>query len=184
MIEIRKLAYGDGEGWKGIDDRFTVDSTLVLSLVDGEISYTVQEMLGYVKSYAELAAEEETDEEDPADYIDNPDQALYVAYAGDQAVGRVLLKRNWNRYALIEDIAVDAKHRGGGIGRRLVERAVQWAKEGGMPGVMLETQNHNVRACLLYESCGFAIGGFDTRVYRGLHKDSTEVAVYWYLLFD
>jgi len=184
MIKIRKLAPGDGDGWKHIDDRFTVDSILVLSLIDGEISYTVQEIPGYVKSYAAQEAEEEAEADDAADYIDNPDQALYVAYAGEQAVGRILLKRNWNRYALIEDIAVDAKHRGGGIGRRLVEQAVQWARAGGMPGVMLETQNHNVRACRLYESCGFAIGGFDTRVYRGLHKESTEVALYWYLLFD
>ncbi|MFF2885853.1 GNAT family N-acetyltransferase [Paenibacillus sp. NPDC057967] len=184
MIDIRRLTMEDGDTWKDIDDRFTVDSTLVLSVTDGEISYTVQEMPGYVKSYAETAAEEETDEEDSTDYIDNPEQVMYVAYAGNQFVGRILLKRNWNRYALIEDIAVDAKQRGGGIGRRLVEQAIQWAREGGMPGIMLETQNHNVRACRLYESCGFVIGGFDTRVYRGLNKNRTEVAIYWYLLFD
>ncbi|RJE88402.1 GNAT family N-acetyltransferase [Paenibacillus sp. 1011MAR3C5] len=184
MIEIRKLRIEDGDGWKGIDDRFTIDSALVLSMTDGEISYTVQEIPSYVKSYAETAIEEATDEEDSADYIDNPAQVMYVAYAGNQTVGRILLKRNWNRYALIEDIAVDANRRGGGIGRRLVEQAIQWARDGGMPGVMLETQNHNVGACRLYESCGFVIGGFDTRVYRGLHKDRTEVAIYWYLVFD
>ncbi|REK75041.1 GNAT family N-acetyltransferase [Paenibacillus paeoniae] len=183
MIDIRRLTMDDGDTWKDIDDRFTVNSALLLSMKDGEISYTVQEIPSYVKSYAEVSAKEATEEEDMADYIDHADKTLYVAYAGNQAVGRIILKRNWNRYALIEDIAVDANHRGGGIGRRLVEQAIQWAKDGGMPGIMLETQNHNVRACRLYESCGFIIGGFDTRVYRGLHKDSTEVAIYWYLIF-
>lgn len=184
MIEIRKLTTEDGDEWKDIDDRFKVDSALVLSMKDGEISYTVQEIPSYMKSYAEIAAEEEAGEEDSADYIDNPDKVLYVAYVAYRAVGRILLKRNWNRYALIEDIAVDASHRGGGIGRRLIEQAIQWAKDGGMPGIMLETQSHNVGACRLYESCGFVIGGFDSCVYRGLHKDRTEAALYWYLIFD
>jgi ribosomal protein S18 acetylase RimI-like enzyme len=65
----------------------------------------------------------------------------------------------------------------------LTLRAIEWAKEKGLPGLMLETQNNNVAACHLYESCGFELGGFDRNLYKGLHPDTKEIALYWYLFF-
>lgn len=71
-----------------------------------------------------------------------------------------------------------------GVGRALVDQAKQWARQKQLPGIMLETQNNNVRACKFYESCGFTIGGFDNFLYRGLVVDTVEVAVYWYFHFE
>jgi streptothricin acetyltransferase len=48
---------------------------------------------------------------------------------------------------------------------------------------MLETQNNNVAACRLYESGGFQLAGFDRCLYKGLHPDTDEIALYWYLVF-
>jgi len=53
-----------------------------------------------------------------------------------------------------------------------------------MPGIMLETQNNNVKACRFYESCGFVIGGVDFHVYKGIDPDSREAAVYWYYFLN
>lgn len=50
--------------------------------------------------------------------------------------------------------------------------------------VMLETQNINVVACRLYESCGFVLGGFDACLYRGVMPGTREIALFWYLLFQ
>ncbi|MNI04710.1 TDP-fucosamine acetyltransferase [compost metagenome] len=94
------------------------------------------------------------------------------------------MKKNWNRYALIDMIQVDKQFRRHGIGRQLMEQAKRWALERGLPGVMLETQSINVRACKFYERCGFVIGGFDQYVYKGIPAVSGEVAVYWYLHFE
>ena len=82
------------------------------------------------------------------------------------------------------EITVDKKYRTLGVGKRLINQAKQWAKEGNMPGIMLETQNNNVAACKFYEKCGFVIGGFDFLVYKGLDMTSDEVAIYWYLHFE
>jgi streptothricin acetyltransferase len=60
---------------------------------------------------------------------------------------------------------------------------VAWARDRQLAGVMLETQNNNVAACRLYESCGFQLGGFDRCLYQGLHPGTHEIALYWYLLF-
>lgn len=180
-IEIRELAAGDHNGWKNINDSFTVDSTLVLSLTGREFEFTVKPIPHYIKSYSEERFMEE--DEDYSDYINSPDQTVYLAWADHQVVGRIVLKRNWNQYALVEDIAVDQSYRGHGIGRKLIEQAKWWAINGGMPGIMLETQSNNVAACKFYASCGFVIGGVDLHLYQGLHKNSDEIAIFWYLMF-
>jgi hypothetical protein len=48
---------------------------------------------------------------------------------------------------------------------------------------MLETQNVNVGACRLSESCGFVLGGFDGYLYRGFEENAREVALFYYLIF-
>jgi len=182
-IVIREFAVGDENTCKDIDDRFIVDSTLVLSLADRRIEFTVKPIPSYTKSYSD-GQFKETANEDYSDYINNPDQIVYLACAGNRVIGRIVLKRNWNKYALIEDIAVDKNYRGHGVGRKLIEQAKRWAKDGGMPGIMLETQNNNVRACEFYRSCGFVIGGFDFHLYQGIHKHTDEIALFWYLIFE
>jgi len=71
-----------------------------------------------------------------------------------------------------------------GIGRALLEKAFDWARAGGFPGIMLETQDINVAACRLYESCGMKLGGFDAYLYKGLDPHSDEIALFWYIIFS
>lgn len=182
-IVIREITVGDDNIWMDIDDSFTVDATLVLSLTGRKIGFTVQEVPSYKKSYSGEAFQEDADESGLA-YIDNPDRIMFLAFVENRAAGRILLKRNWNKYAYVEDIAVDNYYRGHGVGRKLIDQAKSWAKNGGMPGIMLETQSNNVAACKFYESCGFVIGGFDFHLYRGIHKNSDEIAIFWYLMFE
>ncbi|GGD96497.1 GNAT family N-acetyltransferase [Paenibacillus nasutitermitis] len=182
-IVIRKFAVGDKNAWGNIDDSFTVDSTLVLSLSGREFRFTVEPIPGYTKSYSEERFKEAEDE-DYSDYIDSSDRIVYLAWAENQVVGRIVLTRNWNKYALVEDIAVDKNYRGHGVGRKLIERAKRWAVNGGMPGIMLETQSNNVNACQFYKSCGFVIGGLDLHLYQGIDKSNDEIAIFWYLIFE
>lgn len=182
-ILIRELRAGDEECGANIDGSFIVDSTLVLQLIGQQIGYTVKERPLRTKSYDDEQPEEDTIE-DYSNYIGNPHQIIYIALVNNQVVGQIVLKRNWNKFAYVEDIKVDKQYRGYGLGKKLIEQAKRWAKDGGMAGIMLETQSNNVRACKFYESCGFVIGGFDSYVYRGLDKDSDEIAIYWYLMLD
>ncbi|GIO66432.1 GNAT family N-acetyltransferase [Paenibacillus sp. JTLBN-2024] len=181
-IIVRKMTKEDCRQRIDIDDRFTVDSILLLSLRDNRIEYTVQPVPSYEKSYEDEPFEDMA-EPDGSMYIDHPDQAVFLAFVENQLAGQIVVKRNWNEYACIEDIKVDRKFRRHGVGTKLVEQAKRWAKASGMPGLMLETQNNNVRACKFYERCGFFIGGFDMQVYKGINKDTDEVAMYWYYIF-
>jgi ribosomal protein S18 acetylase RimI-like enzyme len=179
-IFIREMRNGDQNKSMNVDESFIVDSALVLSAKGQEISYTIKEIPSYRKSYIN----DEDITEDYFTYIDNQNKVIYLAFIEDQVVGQIILKRNWNEYAYVEELKVDARFRRHGIGRRLIEQAKQWAQSQKMPGMMLETQNNNVRACKFYESCGFVIGGFDFCVYKGIDKQNDETAIYWYLMFE
>jgi ribosomal protein S18 acetylase RimI-like enzyme len=152
------------------------DSMLVLSADDGTIRHTVVGVSPYEKRYP-------PNEIDYTAYIDNSEQIVFFAYSNDELAGELVIRRWWNNFAYIEDITVKTRFRKQGIGRALVSRAIDWAKDRKLPGIMLETQNNNVGACRFYEGCGFELGGFDRYLYRGLHPETQETALYWYLLF-
>jgi streptothricin acetyltransferase len=171
--EVNKETVGDvGK----CDNEFVIDSRLVLHVEDNDIRYTIVDVQNAKKRYP-------PDDVDYTIYIDNPDRTIFLAYVDMQIAGQTILRRNWNKYALVEDITVDVKFRRMGIGTALVDYAKRWAKERNLPGIMLETQNNNVGACRFYESCGLKLGGFDIYLYKGINSGTDEIALYWYLPF-
>lgn len=126
--------------------------------------------------------DEEDEEADCLEYIDNTDKIIYLYYQDDKCVGKVKLRKNWNRYAYIEDIAVCKDFRGQGIGSALINISIEWAKHKNLHGLMLETQDNNLIACKFYHNCGFKIGSVDTMLYANF-ENNFEKAVFWYLRF-
>lgn len=70
---------------------------------------------------------------------------LYPLYSSVRA------QKNW----ILNDLYVDAGYRKQGIGRELIEAAMQFAKEEGAHFVQLETAIDNTTAQGLYEAIGF-----------------------------
>lgn len=123
------------------------------------------------------------DTDELAEYLNMPDGGLFVAQMNGCPIGYLIVSQSWNNYAVIEDIAVDAPHRGSGVARLMMDAAVEWARGAALAGVRLETQSINVAACRFYERYGFLLGGHDRYLYRGLHPECREVALFWYLHF-
>lgn len=159
------------------DGLFVIDSKLNLNLMDNEIIYTLEDTEVSKKRYEDW-------EEDYKSYIDNDEKTIYLAYIDKKVVGQIILKKNWNSYAFVQDIRVDLNHRKESIGKMLICFAKDWAAAKRLPGIMLETQNNNVRACKFYESCGFKIGGFDKMLYKGIDRENEEIAIYYYYIFN
>jgi ribosomal protein S18 acetylase RimI-like enzyme len=181
-VTIKKLTNKDMTLPIVIDDRFIIDSVLCLKATSNSIQYTVKNISPYEKRYSEES--ESDDQFDLAEYIDNPDQLMYVAIAENEIIGQVIVRKNWNQMAYIEDIKVNRKYRMHGIGRQLLDKVKEWAKHNGMIGIMLETQHNNVGACKFYEQYGFVIGGFDRYIYNGMENCADEIAVFWYLILE
>jgi len=155
---------------------FMVFGKLVPSLSNGEWMYS--EILldkPYEKCY-------EPDEWEFSAYIDNDQRIIFLAFDGQECVGQIVLKEDWNRYAFIEDICVASAAQRKGVGQRLIHWAADWAREHHLHGLALETQSNNLAACRFYEKCGFQIGGVNTMLYRNYDPPHcAETAIFWYL---
>ncbi len=90
---------------------------------------------------------------------DSHDAVVLVAEAETHVVGfaTVGVQPHWSgeRQAYIGLLAVDERSEGGGVGRALVERAKDWARDRGLRRIMLDTgvANHHARG--FYAHLGF-----------------------------
>ena len=95
-----------------------------------------------------------------------------VAEDDSRIVGQLTLqggKRRNVRHAATLGITVGREHRGQGVGRRLMEYAIDWARAGGVvTRIELNVFVRNSNAIRLYESCGFVVEG---RRRRSIHRD-------------
>lgn len=154
----------------------TVTSKLVLRMENGNLMYSIVSVPPYAKGIRISNA-------DANSFIESNEKVIFFARVDGKFAGRIKLISWWNKFAYIDELIVNPGFRGQGVGRALMGRAVEWAKTKRFPGVMLETQNDNVPACKLYESCGFVLSGFDQNLYKVTNPDTHEIALYWYLIF-
>lgn len=154
---------------------FEIIGKIKPTFYDGKWKYTEELYKNpYVKEYP-------NENFDCDSYIDNPEKAVFFAYSDTECVGQIVLKRDWSKYAFIEDICVAGSVRGQGIGTNLIKTAIEWAKKSDLKGLALETQDNNLLACRFYAKCGFVIGSVNTMIYKNF--DNEEFAVFWYLKF-
>jgi ribosomal protein S18 acetylase RimI-like enzyme len=71
-------------------------------------------------------------------------------------------------------VAVDPAHRGGGLGRRLLEACQQELAEEGLVNLFLEVRASNAAAIALYRACGWKACGLRPRYY----PDGEDAALY------
>ena len=126
----------------------------------------------FVKDY------DQTSEEGPARWLrrwDTSSWGLLAAYDGDLRVGGVVLARRTPKVNMLEgrddlavmwDIRVHPDHRGIGVGRRIFEASVDWARRHGCTELKIETQNTNVPACRFYARQGCRLGAIISNAYE------------------
>lgn len=183
-IVIREMGERESPQTESFSRKSMVYARLALGMQNEKLTYTIVPVKPYERDvYAE-----------DVDYrFDDAGPTIFFAEVeannsplGSRAsplAGRIKMMKWWNRFAYVEDLVVNPDYRGLGIGRRLLARGIEWARENQFPGVMLETQDDNVPACTLYQSCGFVLSGFDRNVYKAINPNTRETALYWYLMF-
>lgn len=175
-IKIRQI---DSQSLHQVDQfnrNSIVNSHLRLHIQDNKISYSIISVEPYEKVLT-------VDAEDYTTFIDNPQKVIFFADVDGKPGGQIKMIPWWNKFAYVEELIVDTEFRGKGVGRALLERAIEWARHQSFPGITLETQDNNVPACKLYGKCGFLLAGFDQYAYRNF-PNSSEIALYWYLIFS
>jgi len=101
------------------------------------------------------------------DVVDSPSNTVLIARLDGQVVGMLTLVHVTlltGMAAHIEDVVVDEQARGNGVGRALVQRALEIAERGGARHVDLTSRPSREAANRLYASIGFELRA--TNAYR------------------
>lgn len=99
----------------------------------------------------------------------HPHAAVFVAEEDGEIVGRLSVARDphpASHHVADLGLMVAAAHRRRGIGRALLERAVEWAGATRVRKLELHVFPHNAAAIALYESFGFVREGYRRDHYR------------------
>ncbi|HWO78263.1 MAG TPA: GNAT family N-acetyltransferase [Bacillus sp. (in: firmicutes)] len=85
----------------------------------------------------------------------------FVAESEQEIFGVYVLIPTRPKTVELVNIAVAESYRGKGIGKQLVDSAIQKAKAGGFKTIEIGTGNSSIGQLVLYQKCGFRIIGVD-----------------------
>ncbi len=94
-----------------------------------------------------------------SEILDSDNQVLFISCKiNNLIVGTALLstyKVISGYRGMVDDVVVDASHRGKGIGRKLMQKLLEEGKKIGLDEILLFTGHHRTPAIALYTSLGF-----------------------------
>lgn len=92
----------------------------------------------------------------------NGNRQIFVAETDGKLTGHVVINRGryqHNRHTARLESGVLKKFQNQGVGTRLLEQAVQWAKDHDIKRLEISIMIHNLKAVYLYKKMGFQIEG-------------------------
>jgi RimJ/RimL family protein N-acetyltransferase len=147
---VRPADPGDAQGVKELGDEVSAEPEGWLAMQDGWRS--VGDERRYLRAIRRY-----------------PHAAVFVAEAEDgQIVGRLSIARDQHpasRHVADLGLMVARSHRRQGIGRALLEAAVEWARASGVQKLELHVFTYNEAAIKLYEQFGFEREGLRKKHY-------------------
>ncbi len=82
---------------------------------------------------------------------------IWLAHRDDRLVGCTAMVLRADKQGQVRWVLVDPECRGIGLGRRLVESSLQYARDNGCTSIYLETTDGLPESQALYESLGFTV---------------------------
>jgi DNA-binding MarR family transcriptional regulator/GNAT superfamily N-acetyltransferase len=127
----------------------------------GDLGWVVQsQAAGYAREYGWDETYESLVARIVADYVDHRDparEAAWIAEVGGEPAGSVFCVRKDEHTAQLRLLYVDPSARGLGIGARLVEECLGFARSAGYQEIMLWTNSALASARRIYERAGFQL---------------------------
>ncbi|MFF9623991.1 GNAT family N-acetyltransferase [Streptomyces griseosporeus] len=179
-MEFRMARPEDTEAIEALDGSFTTRTVFQVAVTaDG---FTLREIPVDPPVHKVFPAE--SGDEDDGDGSDaaveeDPNSRTFVAVGSDGCLAGFasVSYTPWNRRLVIDDFEVAPPYRRLGVGRALVSRAAEFARERGAGHLWLEVTNINAPAIHAYRRMGFVFCGLDTMLYAGT-PSSGEHALY------
>ena len=163
-VIIREATVGDVEGIISYMKELVEEPGLYIAFEPGEFNPPVEAEVRWIEDHAKaensvILLAVATESEGERRNLDDGELVGLLNCWGGQ--------RRTFRHETTLGISVKAGWRGQGTGRRMMERALEWARGSGVvKRVQLEVIDENVRAQKLYEELGFVEEGRRKRAFR------------------
>jgi ribosomal protein S18 acetylase RimI-like enzyme len=95
----------------------------------------------------------------------------FIARLNTKIVGALVLLKTRPKTMEIMNISVYEEYQNRGIGRQLINKAIEYAKESKIKTLEIGTGNPGVIQMMLYQKCGFRIVGVEFDYFRKNHKE-------------
>ena len=122
--------------------------------------------------------------------FDTSNWAFFMAFEKSRPIGGVAVAARTKEVnmlsgrddlAVLWDIRVDNDYKGKGVGQKLFDMAVEWARSQGLVQMKIECQNNNVPACKFYHKQGAVLSTIDEYAYYNEPEYRHEVQFIWFL---
>ena len=157
----RRLVRGVQEITSVLSDAPRPRSYLLRPPRPGDLGWVVQsQAAGYTRQYGWDGTFEALVARIVAGFVDHRDperEAAWIAEVDGEPAGSVFCVRKDDRVAQLRLLYVDAAARGLGIGTRLVEECLRFAREAGYTEIMLWTNSVLAEARRIYQRFGFEL---------------------------
>jgi len=179
MIEIRPLTNFTAEDFQRVNGSYTCTEKYQITYHDSD------ECTSFKMQLVPLA-EPFTGQYDHIDAAEIerytamlPEGFSFGAYDGQVLVGLLIAeKQAWNNSLMVWEFHVAADYRRQGIGRSLMETAVEQARLAGIRILTCGTQNLNANAIKAYRALGFRPEAIDISLYSNTDYPDRGIAVY------
>lgn len=182
IIEETPDALGE---YEKIPIAFRVESRFRVELVQnglGGINFIEEKVIPFVKDYDANANERPSRW---SERFDISNWGILSAFEGERRVGGAAIAWKTPEVNMLEsqpdvaclwDLRVHPEFRNKGIGRKLFNRAILWAKERNCRRFIVETQDINVPACRFYVRQGCELGVVNRYAYP---ESMNEIQIVW-----
>jgi GNAT superfamily N-acetyltransferase len=191
-IKIQQISPGDLPLYASVSIAYQVTSIYRVEAIDdglGGLALIEERVSPYLKDY-DAQTEGNDRPEGWSRQFDLSNWGFFMAMDEQRAAGgaavvlnspEVHMLENRSDLAVLWDIRVQPEYREHGVGQKLFQQAVLWAREQGCTQLKIETQNVNVPACRFYARQGCHLGAILRYGYAANPQVAHEAMLLWYL---
>ena len=154
-------------------DKDAIESSIIIDLFKEEYKLDFEALnLQWIKKYFRVEEEDRKILENPKSYVIDRGGQIFFAINDGKAIGTAAMVLVEERIFELSKMAVDPKYQGLGIGRRIIDECIKFAKNHKAQEIFLITNNKLLPALELYRSSGFELDENydDNRYERGNTK--------------
>ena len=154
-------------------DKDTIAGSIIIDIFKKEYKSDFETLnLQWIKKYFKVEEEDSRILKNPESYVIDGGGQIFFALKNGKAIGTAAMVLTKEKIFELSKMAVDSRYQGLGIGRKLINECISFAKKKSADEIFLITNDQLLPAMELYYSSGFELDEDydDNRYERGNTK--------------